>query len=145
MYQCNFFLYVKFIFTWKINLLSLSLKKKEVNKSSGSGGVHEPNARAYLSISEKNVTSATQMRTINPKWHESHYFFIENPETETLSVKVKDEKSGDVLASGEVAIACLLNEPDLTLDRGFGLNCLKGGKEAKLYMKLSLRVSCFCI
>ena len=108
-----------------------------------STGIHDPNPRVYLTLNDKSVLSATQMRTINPKWYESHYFFIGNPETETLSVRVKDEKSSDVLADCEVKVISLLSESELTIDRGFELNCLRSnaGCSPKIYMKLALKVS----
>ncbi len=86
--------------------------------------------------------SATQTRTNNPKWNENHYFFIENPETEIITCKVKDEKSSETIAGCEIRLIDILNENLLVIDRGFELDCLQSnaGCSPKLYMKLSLKI-----
>ena len=76
----------------------------EVKKSSG---IHDPNARVHLTINEKSVLSVTQHRTTNPKWYENHYFFVDNPDTETLAVSVHDEKSNSEIATCNIRLAML--------------------------------------
>ena len=58
-------------------------------------------------------------------------------------MSVKDEKSEEEIATCSIRLATLLDENDLTVDRGFELNCLKGNfgsSSPKIYMKLSLKV-----
>lgn len=115
----------------------------EVKKSSG---IHDPNANVNLTINEKSVVSATQNRTTNPKWYENHYFFVDNPDTESLSVSVYDEKSQSQIAKCDIRLSTILNEDGLVVDRGFELDCLQGNfgtNPPKIYMKLSLKVKSF--
>jgi Ca2+-dependent lipid-binding protein len=95
-------------------------------KQKSNGGLHDPSPRAYFTLNDsKLVTSATQQRTVNPKWFENHYWFIDNPEQELLQVKIKDEKSDAIIATCDLPLSLLLNSSELTMDRGFDLTCLK--------------------
>ena len=109
------------------------------------GGLSEPNPRVHFSIEEKILMSVPQTRTTNPRWNENHYFFIQNPETETLTCRIKDEKSSDTIATCHIPLTELLNESLMTLERGFELVSLQSspGYAPKLFMKLSLKVELF--
>lgn len=100
----------------------------------------EPDPRVTFGVRDLESTTSTKPRTTNPKWNETHYFFINSPENERLACKIQDEKSKSLIATLDFSIAELLNEPNLSTDRSFNLTCLQAGYLPKLHMKLSLKV-----
>ena len=99
--------------------------------------------RVYLSMGEAVIVSTQQTRNVHPKWNENHHFLVTNPETETLLLRIKDEKSSETLGSCDIRLVELLNETQLVLDRGFELVGLQSANTAKIYMRLSLKVEYF--
>lgn len=78
------------------------------------------------------------MRTINPVWEEGFIFFISNPDSDALDLKVLDAKTESELCLLNYNISNLSNKENLEiLQQPFRL--AKGTAESKLMWSLHLK------
>ena len=103
-------------------------------------GIGEPNPKVVLSVKEDKLLSSVKERTTNPKWNENFYFFIENPQNESLLCKIEDDKTKKVISTVEINLKEILNEENLSFDRTFNANTLLTDYQPKLCVKLTLYV-----
>ncbi|XP_073945230.1 extended synaptotagmin-like protein 2 isoform X3 [Choristoneura fumiferana] len=106
-----------------------------------------PDARAasrpdpYLTVTvgKKTENTAVQMRTGDPVYEIGYSFLVQNPEINTLEIKVLDQKTGNALGQLTYAIALLLKQKDLSmLTQPIMLQ--KSGPESKVLLSLQLKI-----
>ncbi|KAI8429979.1 hypothetical protein MSG28_000434 [Choristoneura fumiferana] len=79
------------------------------------------------------------MRTGDPVYEIGYSFLVQNPEINTLEIKVLDQKTGNALGQLTYAIALLLKQKDLSmLTQPIMLQ--KSGPESKVLLSLQLKI-----
>lgn len=82
------------------------------------------------------------MRSSDPVWEQGFTFLVSNPETDTLYIRVDDQKTNSELGNLEINLNTLSNKPNLEIvKQPFIL--LKSGPNSKIILSLRLRVSIF--
>jgi hypothetical protein len=100
----------------------------------------EPSPRVILTVGNSKIISSYKPHTTSPKWHENHYMFIEDPETEVLSCQIEDEQSLTIISKLHILIRDLLEQEQMIMDKDFQLTCFQPGYTPKIHLKLDLKV-----
>lgn len=80
------------------------------------------------------------MRTDNPVWEQGFTFLVANPESDTLYVKILDQKTGQELGALVYNLSSLADKKDLEVrQQPFGLS--KSGPDSKVILSMHLRVT----
>lgn len=79
------------------------------------------------------------MRTDNPVWEQGFTFLVANPDSDTLYVKIVDQKTGQELGNLVYNLSSLADKKDLEVrQQPFGLS--KSGPDSKVILSMHLRV-----
>ncbi|XP_058821865.1 extended synaptotagmin-2 isoform X2 [Topomyia yanbarensis] len=99
----------------------------------------QPDPYLILSVGKKTEQTTPQMRTDAPVWEQGFTFLVNNPDNDTLQLKIVDQKTGNSLGTLTYILSALMAKPNLELmSQPFQL--LKSGPESKILMSLSLRI-----
>lgn len=99
----------------------------------------KPDVYLVVSAGKKTENSAVQMRVSDPVYEIGYSFLIANPENDSLTIKVMDQKTGNQIGQFVYILATLLNKPKLSVDtQPFILQ--KAGPESKIIMSMCLKV-----
>ncbi|XP_058455222.1 extended synaptotagmin-2 isoform X3 [Malaya genurostris] len=99
----------------------------------------QPDPYLVLSVGKKTEQTTPQMRTDAPVWEQGFTFLVNNPDNDTLQLKIVDQKTGSSLGTLTYILSALLGKPNMELmSQPFQL--LKSGPESKILMSLSLRI-----
>lgn len=80
------------------------------------------------------------MRTSDPVWEQGFTFLVSNPETDTLYIRIEDQKTNSELGNLNINLNLLADKPHLAIQKQpFVL--LKSGPQSKIILSLRLRVS----
>lgn len=84
------------------------------------------------------------MRSADPVYEDGFTFLVSNPESETLYVTVRDQKTDTDLGQLTYQLTTLAGKQDLNAEKQpFAL--LKAGPESKIILSMRLRVSFFML
>ncbi|XP_037871783.1 extended synaptotagmin-1 isoform X4 [Bombyx mori] len=98
-----------------------------------------PDPYLMVTVGKKTENTAVQLRTDDPVYEIGYSFLVQNPEIDTLDVKVLDQKTGSQLGQLFYSISALLKEKDLTMLTQ-PLMLQKSGPESKIILSLQLRI-----
>nr|XP_022907174.1 extended synaptotagmin-2 isoform X1 [Onthophagus taurus] len=99
----------------------------------------KPDPYVTLTLYTNTKQTAMQKRTSDPVWEEGFTFLVTNPETDTLYIKIMDQKTGNELGLLNLNLSMLADKPNLEIQRQpFGL--LKGDHNSKIIMSMHLRI-----
>ncbi|CAG2053038.1 unnamed protein product, partial [Timema podura] len=98
----------------------------------------KPDSYVVLSVSKKEERTNMQSRTPDPVWEQGYTFLVNNPESDTLHVKVLDQKTEIVIGTLVYNLNQLLELKDMSLDSQ-PHRLTKSGPDAKIILSLQLK------
>ncbi|XP_030373546.1 extended synaptotagmin-2 isoform X2 [Scaptodrosophila lebanonensis] len=99
----------------------------------------KPDPYLVCSVNKQKNQTAMIMRDDSPVWEQGFTFLVQNPENETLNIKIYDQKTGNDIGQYAYSLSTLLKQFNMeVIQQPFQLQ--KSGPESKLYMSLSLRI-----
>ncbi|XP_023313110.1 extended synaptotagmin-2-like isoform X2 [Anoplophora glabripennis] len=99
----------------------------------------KPDPYVQIQIGKQIKNTKTVMRTINPVWEEGFIFFVSNPDSDALDLRIVDAKTESELCSLSYNISNLSNKENLEiLQQPFRLG--KGTPESKIVWSLHLKI-----
>lgn len=100
----------------------------------------QPDPYVVLTVGTQSEQTSTVMRSSDPVYEKSFTFLVPNPESDTLYVKIRDQKTDNDLGHLVYQLSSLSGKQDLQVDKQpFAL--LKAGPDSKIYLSMHLRVS----
>nr|CAD7265731.1 unnamed protein product [Timema shepardi] len=99
----------------------------------------KPDSYVVLSVSKKEERTNMQSRTPDPVWEQGYTFLVNNPESDTLHVKVLDQKTEIVIGMLVYNLSQLLELKDMSLDSQ-PHRLTKSGPDAKIILSLQLKI-----
>ncbi|KAH8383270.1 hypothetical protein KR009_007660, partial [Drosophila setifemur] len=99
----------------------------------------KPDPYLVCSVNKQKQQTAMIMRDDSPVWEQGFTFLVNNPENESLLIKIYDQKTGNDIGQYTYSLSTLLKQFNMeVIQQPFQLQ--KSGPESKLYMSLSLRI-----
>lgn len=98
-----------------------------------------PDPYAQLSLGKQQEVTNVQMRTYDPVWEQGFTFLVNNPESDSLFIKVFDQKTTREIGYLEYKLQSLFDKPNLQVDRQ-PYRLTKSGPDSKINLSLQLRV-----
>nr|CAD7401753.1 unnamed protein product [Timema cristinae] len=99
----------------------------------------KPDSYVVLSVSKKEERTNMQSRTPDPVWEQGYTFLVNNPESDTLHVKVLDQKTEIVIGTLVYNLNQLLELKDMSLDSQ-PHRLTKSGPDAKIILSLQIKI-----
>ncbi|XP_063547334.1 extended synaptotagmin-2-A isoform X2 [Cydia strobilella] len=98
-----------------------------------------PDPYLTVTVGKKTENTAVQMRTGDPVYEIGYSFLVQNPEINTLEIKVLDQKTGSALGQVSYAIGLLLRQKGLSLlTQPVMLH--KSGPESRVLLSMQLKI-----
>ncbi|KAJ8965165.1 hypothetical protein NQ314_004308 [Rhamnusium bicolor] len=99
----------------------------------------KPDPYVHIQIGKQVKHTRTIMRTVNPVWEEGFIFFVSNPDSESLDLKIVDTKTDQELCLLSYNISNLSNKENLEIvQQPFRL--FKGTPDSKIEWSLHLKI-----
>lgn len=99
----------------------------------------KPDPYLVCSVGKQKQQTAMIMRDDSPVWEQGFTFLVNNPENDTMQIKIFDQKTGSEIGQFGYVIAALLNKKNMeVVSQPFQIQ--KSGPESKIIMSLSLRI-----
>ncbi|XP_061711606.1 extended synaptotagmin-2-A isoform X3 [Cydia pomonella] len=98
-----------------------------------------PDPYLTVTVGKKTENTAVQMRTGDPVYEIGYSFLVQNPEINTLEIKVLDQKTGTALGQLSYAIGLLLKQKDLSLLTQ-PIMLQKSGPESRVLLSMQLKI-----
>ncbi|KAK0172236.1 hypothetical protein PV328_005581 [Microctonus aethiopoides] len=102
-------------------------------------GSKQPDVYLEASIGNKKQRTNTIQRSCDPIWESGFSFLVSNPETNSLNIKVIDEKTGTVIGLLAYTLSTLMTKPDLEESQQ-PYDLQGAGVDSKLIMSMILRI-----
>ncbi|XP_063393693.1 extended synaptotagmin-2-A isoform X2 [Cydia fagiglandana] len=98
-----------------------------------------PDPYLTVTVGKKTENTAVQMRTGDPVYEIGYSFLVQNPEINTLEIKVLDQKTGTALGQLSYAIGLLLKQKDLSLLTQ-PIMLQRSGPESRVLLSMQLKI-----
>lgn len=99
----------------------------------------KPDPSVSVTLCKKTKTTAIQWRTDCPVYEQGYTFLVNNPEVDTMHVKVLDNKTGKDIGELVYNVSQLLEKPDMAVDnQPFQLK--RSGGDSKILLSMQLKV-----
>ncbi|XP_071446614.1 extended synaptotagmin-2-B isoform X2 [Hetaerina americana] len=99
----------------------------------------KPDPCALLSLGKKQETTTVQMRTGDPVWEQGFTFLVNNPQSDTLHIKVIDQKTGQDIGRLSYNL-CDLMEKHLMQIEDQPLALKHSGPDSKILLSMQMRI-----
>lgn len=99
----------------------------------------KPDPYAQLSLGKQQEVTNVQMRTFDPVWEQGFTFLVNNPESDSLFIKVIDQKTTREIGWLEYKLHSLFDKPDLQVDSE-PYRLTRSGPDSKIDFCLQLRI-----
>lgn len=98
-----------------------------------------PDPYTQLSVGKQQEVTTVQMRTSDPVWEQGFTFLVNNPDSDSLFIKVFDQKTTREIGYLEYKLRSLLDKPDLQVDSE-PYRLTRSGPDSKINFSLKLRI-----
>ncbi|XP_046399640.1 extended synaptotagmin-2 isoform X5 [Ischnura elegans] len=99
----------------------------------------KPNPCAVLTLGKKQETTTVQLRTGDPVWEQGFTFLVNNPQADTLHVKVVDQKTGQDIGRLSYNLSDLMDKPLMQIeDQPLGLK--HSGPDSKILLSMQMKI-----
>jgi len=98
-----------------------------------------PDPYTQLSIGKQQEVTAVQMRTSDPVWEHGFTFLVNNPESDSLFIKVFDQKTTREIGYLEYKLHSLFDKPDLRVESE-PYRLARSGPDSKINFSLQLKI-----
>lgn len=102
-------------------------------------GSKQPDVYLELSVGNKKERTGTILRSCDPVWEQGFTLLVGNPETNSLNIRIMDEKTNSQIGCLTYAISTLITKPELEeIQQPFDLQ--NAAPDSKVVMSLALRI-----
>lgn len=99
----------------------------------------KPNPCAMLTLGKKQETTTIQLRTGDPVWEQGFTFLVNNPQADTLHIKVVDQKTGQDIGRLSYNLSSLMEKQLMQIeDQPFALK--NSGPDSKIILSMQLKI-----
>lgn len=99
----------------------------------------QPDPFVVFTLYKESKQTAVEMRTSDPVWEEGFTFLVNNPETDTVYIRINDQKTSSELGSLDLNLNSLFDKANLEIVKQ-PFRLLKSGPESKLILSFRLRI-----
>ncbi|XP_044743931.1 extended synaptotagmin-2-A isoform X2 [Chrysoperla carnea] len=102
-------------------------------------GKSKPDTYAVLSVGKNTQQTDVVMREDCPVWERGFTFLVPNPETDTLTLKIMDQKTGSCVGEMEYNLSTLLSKENLEIVKQ-PLTLHSSGPDSKIVIAMKLHL-----